>query len=90
MTKPISTITLLELRHKTEEVIRRVQAGEPLLLTKRGKPVLQLQPVKKEKIDWENDAFTKLVRSVAAQPKPKKKEIVRLTNKEIDRLIYGD
>jgi prevent-host-death family protein len=88
MTKPLSTITLLELRHKTEEVIRRVQAGEPLMLTKRGKPVLRLQPVEPAKIDWENDAFTKLVRKVHAQKKPRKLD-PPLTNQEIDRLIYG-
>jgi prevent-host-death family protein len=88
MTKPLSTITLLELRHKTEEVIRRVQAGEPLMLTKRGKPVLQLQPVKPAQTNLANDAFGRLVLKYR---KPTRTPVKKtpLTNEQMDKIIYG-
>ena len=35
-----------ELRNSTADVLRRVEAGEPVTITSRGKPVAELIPVR--------------------------------------------
>lgn len=35
-----------ELRNRTADVLRRVQAGEQVTITSRGRPVAQLAPVR--------------------------------------------
>lgn len=35
-----------ELRNSTADVLRRVEAGEPVTITSRGRPVAELTPVR--------------------------------------------
>lgn len=39
-------IAARELRNHTAEVLRRVEAGEPVTVTSRGRPVAELTPVR--------------------------------------------
>lgn len=41
-----------ELRNNTAEVLRRVEAGEHLIITSRGKPVAELVPVRRPQRRW--------------------------------------
>ncbi len=82
----MKTVTMLEFRRDAEAVIRQVQAGEPLLLTYRGKPAVRLEPVEQE-----SEKRKKSLLSICelgerlVPPGP----TTTLTNEEIDRIVYG-
>jgi prevent-host-death family protein len=43
----MGTVTIRELRNRGGEVMDRVEAGEQLLVTRDGRPVAQLRPVRR-------------------------------------------
>jgi prevent-host-death family protein len=43
----VGTVTIRELRNRGGEVMDRVEAGEQLLVTRDGRPVAQLRPVRR-------------------------------------------
>lgn len=45
MQKPMKTITQRELRNDSGGILRDVQAGETLIVTRNGVPVAELRPV---------------------------------------------
>jgi len=45
----MAEIAARELRNRTADVLRRVEAGEPVTITSRGRPVAQLTPVRTER-----------------------------------------
>jgi prevent-host-death family protein len=77
----MNTVTMLELRKNAESVIRRVQKGQRIILTYRGKPVARLEPVTTDKPDAA-DPFYRL--ADLAQERGS-----NLTNADIDRIVYG-
>ncbi len=42
----MTEIAARDLRNRTADVLRRVQAGEPVTITSRGRPVAELVPVR--------------------------------------------
>ncbi len=42
----MSEVAARELRNNTGEVLRRVEAGEQVIITSRGRPVAELVPVR--------------------------------------------
>lgn len=77
----MKTVTMLEFRRHADRVLRRLEGGERLLLTYRGRPVARLEPVAGEAIR-SDDPFYSL--PVIDDP-----EARSLTNAEMDREIYG-
>ena len=80
----MKTVSMLELRSKGREVVKRLDRGERLELTYRGRKVARLEPVRKERRgpvpkDDPIRTFHKL-----AQP------LGSMSNEEIDRLLYGE
>lgn len=57
----MKTATVRELRNDYAKLLRRVQAGEEIVITRRGEPVARLIPEKtivNRKVDWtESPAF---------------------------------
>jgi len=51
----MSTITVAEAKAHLSEVLDRVERGEEVVITRRGKPVARVSQVQqpKEPIDWE-------------------------------------
>lgn len=47
-----SEIASRELRNNTADLLRRVQAGEEIVITTRGKPVASLVPVETTRRRW--------------------------------------
>ncbi len=45
----MTEIAARELRNRTPDVLRRVEAGEQVTITSRGRPVAQLTPVRAER-----------------------------------------
>ena len=45
-------VALRDLRNHTADLLRRVESGEELLITKRGKPVARLAPIKASGRRW--------------------------------------
>ncbi len=45
----MSEIAARELRNNTADVLRRVQAGEQVTITTRGRPVAELTPVRTQR-----------------------------------------
>jgi prevent-host-death family protein len=41
----MATVTIRDLRNHGGDVIERVQAGEPITVTRSGKPVAELRPL---------------------------------------------
>jgi antitoxin (DNA-binding transcriptional repressor) of toxin-antitoxin stability system len=71
---------MLEFLRDTERVLAKIQKGERLILTHRGKAVACLEPIRAALVDPE-DSFYDLCD--LAEPAG------RLTNSEIDELVYG-
>lgn len=76
----MNTVSMLDLRRDAERVLHRVQAGERLLLTYRGKPVARLEPVSERAADAD-DPFYDLDRLADAGG-------ASLSNREIDAILY--
>jgi len=74
---------MLELRKDAESIVRRVSRGQRYLLTYRGRPVARLEPPYIDSHPSKDDPFYRLGESVVLKGK-------RLTNREIDRILYGD
>jgi prevent-host-death family protein len=43
----MATVTMRELRNKGAEVIERVERGETLTVTRNGRPVAELSPIRR-------------------------------------------
>lgn len=80
----MKTITMLDLRRDARRWIEAVRRGERLVLTYRGEPVARLEPVRPEGREIrEDDPLLRIDDFAVDGPGD------RLTNEEIDRLIYG-
>lgn len=77
----MKTISMLEFRKKAEAVLNRVRAGQPYILTYRGKPVARLEPIADGEIP-DDDPFYML-------PQHAVEGTESLSNDEIDRIVYG-
>jgi len=77
----MKTISMLELRQNAEEIVRRAQRGQRMVLTYRGKPVMRLEPIVEEKAP-SDDPFYKLHKLASTSG-------AGLTNDKIDEIVYG-
>jgi len=77
----VNTISMLELRRDAEHIVHRIQAGERLVLTYRGKPVARIEPVSDATADAD-DPFYSL--DCLADTKGG-----TLSNREMDEILYG-
>lgn len=71
---------MLDFRRDAERVLEKVQKGERLILTHRGKPVARLEPIRNESIN-PNDPFYSLCDLAESAGS--------LTNQQIDEIVYG-
>lgn len=76
----MNEVTMLELRRDAEAVIRRVQSGERLVLTYRGKRVVRLLPVNSTDLSPDDPIYRLTELAV---------EDEQLDNEEIDRIVLG-
>ena len=72
-------ISMLEFRLNTEKIIKQVQSGQSLILTRRGNPVARIEPIKQETQD-PNDPFF-LLSGIGKG--------ASLSNAAMDGIIYG-
>jgi prevent-host-death family protein len=77
----MKTITMREFRLHAEEILARVQQGERITLTRRGKPVARLEPVRQDR-PRTDDLFYSLHELADERGDS-------LTNTRIDNLLYG-
>lgn len=65
----MTQIATRELRNDTAGVLRRVQAGEDIVITVRGEPVAQLVPIRPSRRRWIGwDELTERLPRVQADP----------------------
>lgn len=77
----MKSVSMLELRLHAEKIIGQVQKGERLILTRRGKPVARLEPIRRDKIDLDDPFYALGDLSV--------KSGKSLSNNQIDDIVYG-
>lgn len=77
----MTTITMLQLRQNSADVLRRLSRGERILLTFRGRPVARLEPVS-DALPASDDPAYRLYEF--ADPSGES-----LSNREIDEIVYG-
>jgi len=77
----MNQVTLLEFRRSAQRVLRRVQRGERLVLTCRGRPVARLEPITAPRPGPEDPIYR--IATLA------RKGGHSMTNRGIDRAIYG-
>ena len=63
----MTTISLAEAKAKLSELVERAAAGETVEITKRGKPVAQIVPVKKKLKPIDVDALKRIADSMPFQ-----------------------
>jgi prevent-host-death family protein len=73
-------ISMLDFRLHAERILAQVQRGQRMILTRRGKPVARLEPIRDERFAAD-DAFYSLCE--LAEPAGS------LTNRQIDEILYG-
>lgn len=73
-------VSMLDFRREAERILDRVQKGERLILTRRGKPIARLEPIRDE-TNVADDPFY----SVCELAEP----AGSLTNRQIDEIVYG-
>jgi prevent-host-death family protein len=73
-------VSMLDFRRDAERVLAKVQKGERLILTHRGKPVARLEPIHREHFDVDDPFF-----SLCDLAEP----MGKLTNREMDKIVYG-
>lgn len=56
-----------ELRNNTAGLLRRVEAGETIVITRRGKPVADLSPHREGSIRWLTPAEVIEIREIASR-----------------------
>jgi antitoxin (DNA-binding transcriptional repressor) of toxin-antitoxin stability system len=78
------TITMLDLRRDARRWIEAIRRGERLVLTYRGEPVARLEPVRPEGGEVRDDDPLLRIDDFAVDGPGE-----RLTNEEIDQLVYG-
>lgn len=74
---------MLELRKDPQKIFRRLAQGESLVLTHRGRPVARLEPPPDVREIPDDDPLLQPETYSFAGPGG------RLSNRKIDRLIYG-
>lgn len=75
---------MLEFRRDARRALDAVRRGERLLLTYRGRPIARLEPVREAPAGVPADDALLRVEEYAVEG-PRRK----LSNAEIDRLVYG-
>ena len=75
----MTAVSLLQFRRNAEGVLRRVQRGQSLVLTVRGKPVARLEPIATK--PSADDPLYRLGQLAVGNGKS-------LSNRDMDRLIY--
>lgn len=78
----MKTITMLDFRKNSEQVVNWARQGRSMVMTYRGKPVLRLEPIREVSRSTAEDSFYRL-------PEMAEKKGGNLSNAEMDRLIYG-
>ena len=73
-------VSMLELRRDAERIIARVQKGERIVLTRRGKAVARLEPIRAEAPNAEDPFYSLTELAVTGGS---------LDNARIDEIIYG-
>lgn len=79
----MKTISMLELRSKGREVVNRLDRGEALDLTYRGRKVARLEPVRKDRTEPVPDDDPIRTFHRLAEP------LGPMSNEDIDQLLYG-
>jgi prevent-host-death family protein len=46
----MSTVTLAEAKTHLSDLLRRVEAGEEVIITRRGQPIARISPLEKSKL----------------------------------------
>ena len=72
-------ISMLEFRLNTEKIIKQVQSGQSLILTRRGNPNARIEPTLQETQDPNGPFF--LLSGLGKR--------ASLSNAEMDDIIYG-
>lgn len=70
---------MLEFRNDAEKILALVQKGQRMILTKRGKPVARLEPIREES-SAHNGSLLDLAKLAG--------DGGSLTNEEIDQILY--
>ena len=77
----MKTVSMLDFRLHAERILAQVQKGQRIILTRRGKPVARLEPIR-DTIPADNDPFYSLDKLADASGES-------LTNEQIDEILYG-
>jgi len=82
----MDTVATRELRNDTASVLRRVQAGEEIVVTVNGKPVAQLVPLPSSRRRWVPRAeLARRLRTAQADP-GLRRDLARLAGETTDDL----
>jgi prevent-host-death family protein len=83
--RTIVEIATRELRNKTADLLKRVEAGESMVITVRGKPVADLVPHKNEP-RWLTPSDVLAIREIADRDPTFGADLRRLTEGTTDEL----
>ncbi len=66
----MTDIPLAEAKARLSEIVTRAAAGEPIRITRRGKPIVQLNPVERPRQPVDVEALRKLTADWPMQTEP--------------------
>jgi len=77
----MKTVSLREFRRNAGRFIAQVHKGERIVLSRRGKPVARLEPIKADAIGADDPIYSFTDLAVSGQS---------LNNSRIDEIVYGN
>lgn len=77
----MTSISMVEFRRNAEGVLRRIEEGEHLILTYRGRPVARLEPFARPTVPADDPIYRLSELAVEEGESPR--------NDEMDAVIYG-
>lgn len=77
----MTRVTLVEFRRDARGVLRRIERGESLVLTRRGRPVARIEPIR-QSVPGTDDPIYRLADLAVEGPGP-------MTDRDMDRAVYG-
>jgi prevent-host-death family protein len=81
-----SQVSVRQLKNETTRILRRVEAGERLTVTKRGKPVAVIEPLNQASVPASDSIYRSLQRQIEARTPHLRRTSVAAAQREFERI----
>jgi prevent-host-death family protein len=81
-----SQVSVRELKNETTRILRRIEGGERLTVTKRGKPVAIIEPLSQALVPASDSIYRSLQRQIEARIPDLRRTSVAAAQRDFERI----